>query len=388
MRRAASFLALIGIGLIVPLALIEIGLRLFAPQPLAVNVSAWDPHYGWRNRPGTHGFFRTSEYRMEVSIDSLGLRDREMSRAKPPGTWRILGLGDSFAFGHGVAADSCFLKVAERFVDHRSRAAGGPRVEVLNSGVGKWATAQEYLYLEHEGYSFQPDAVVLAFCDDNDGEGNMEEGVLRVRDGRLEPVAAPEPAVRTLQRVSQAVPGYAWLAEHSHLVNWIRVRVSVLETNREAKRLAAEAAARGGAPRAVRGVGTTTGPATPALDPAPTFRIVDALVESTRRHHVPLLVLFIPGLGQCPPPDWKPSRPYPDPRPHETLVATLTAHLDSLGVPLVNPIDELREANRTALQYFPIDFHLNERGSRLVGRALARGLMDGGCVPPAIRTGP
>jgi hypothetical protein len=383
LRRAASLLALIGIGLLLPLMLVEAGLRLFAPQPLAVNVSEWDPHYGWRNRPGTRGFFQTSEYRMEVAIDSLGLRDAEVSRAKPPGTYRILGLGDSFAFGHGVAADSCFLSVAERRLDERSRAAGGPRVEVLNSGVGKWSTTQEYLYLLREGFSFQPDVVVLAFCDDNDGEGNMEEGVVRIRNGRIETVPAPEPTVRTLQRVSQAIPGYAWLAEHSHLVNFIRIRMSILETNREAKRLREEAARRAaaGVPAAAGASGAPTVP----LDPAPSFRIIDALVDSTRARGLPLVVLFVPGLGQCAPSGWRPARPFPDPGPHDRLVAGLTAHLDSLGVPVVNPVDALRAANRGALQYFPIDFHLNERGSRLVGEALARGLIDAGLAPPRPR---
>jgi hypothetical protein len=367
MRRVVSLIALACLGLLFPLLLAEIGLRLFAPQPLAVNVSEWDPHYGWHNRPGTTGFFRTSEYRMEVRIDSLGLRDEETTRAKPPGTFRILGLGDSFAFGHGVSVDSCFLSVAERDLDRFSRSRGGPRVEVLNAGVGKWATAQEYLYLMREGFGFEPDVVVLAFCIDNDIEGNAEGGTLRFVDGRIEPIPAPEPSVRTLQRISQAIPGYTFLAEHSHLMNFIRVHVSMIETARRAKQAAAEAAARG--------------TAYVALDPVPTFRIMDALVDSTRAHRVPLLVLFVPGLGQCAPPGWKPPRPIPDLRPNAAIVGRLVAHLDSLGVPVVYPLEELREANRSALQYFPHDFHLNERGSRRVGEALARGLIAAGLVP-------
>lgn len=372
LRRVVSSLALAGAGLLLPLVLIEIGLRLFAPQPLAVNVSEWDPHYGWRNRPGTTGFFRTSEYRMAVRIDSLGLRDEETTRAKPPGTFRILGLGDSFAFGHGVAADSCFLSVAEQELDRLSRGRGGPRVEVLNAGVGKWATAQEYLYLMREGFGFAPDAVVLAFCVDNDIEGNAEGGVLRFVDGRPEPVPAPEPTVRSLQRVTQAIPGYTFLAEHSHLMNWIRIRVSMIETSRRAKQMAAEAAARG--------------TAYVALDPVPTFRIMDAVVDSTRARAVPLLVLFVPSLAQCAPSGWVPPRPMPDLRANAAIVERLVAHLDSLGVPVVYPLAELRAANREAIQYFPRDFHLNERGSRQVGEALARGLITAGYVPRAMRT--
>src|SRR5262249_17476039 len=138
-------------GIAVPLVLLEIGLRLFAPQPKAINISEGHPVYGWRNRPGPRGLFQTPEFPLEARIAALGPPCREVTRATPPGTWRILGLGVSFAFGHGVAADSCFLAVAERDLDARSRAAGGPRVEILNTGVGKWGTSQEYLYLMHEG---------------------------------------------------------------------------------------------------------------------------------------------------------------------------------------------------------------------------------------------
>lgn len=370
-RRVAALIALVTLGLLLPLVLVEIGLRLWAPQPLAVNVSVWDRHYGWRNQPGTRGFFRTAEYRMEVRIDSLGLRDEETTRAKPPGTFRILGLGDSFAFGHGVAADSCFLSVAERALDRRSRAAGGPRVEVLNAGVGKWSTAQQYLYLIREGFGFDPDAVVVAFCVDNDIEGNAEGGVLREENGRLVAVPAPEPGVRAAQRVTQAIPGYRFLAEHSHLVNFVRVRMSILEMNRRAR--VAGAPAGEGAPAA-------------PLDPGPTFRIMDALVDSTRARGVPLVVLFVPGFSQVMPAGFVPPRPYPDLGPHGAIVERLAAHLDSLGVPVVYPLETLREASRERPAYFPHDMHLDERGNRIVGEALAGAIAGAGLAPPEAPT--
>jgi hypothetical protein len=368
-RRVAALIALVALGLLLPLVLVETGLRLFAPQPLAVNVSAWDPHYGWRNQPGTRGFFRTAEYRMEVRIDSLGLRDEETTRAKPPGTFRILGLGDSFAFGHGVAAESCFLSVTERALDRRSRAAGGPRVEVLNAGVGKWSTAQQYLYLLREGFGFAPDAVVVAFCVDNDIEGNAEGGVLREVDGRLVAVPAPEPGVRALQRITQAIPGYGFLAERSHLVNFVRVRMSILETNRRARATA-------------RGAGAAAAPAAAPLDPRPTFRIMDALVDSTRARGVPLVVLFVPGFSQLMPAGFVPPRPYPDLRPHGAIVERLAAHLDSLGVTVLYPLAALRAASRERPAYFPHDMHLDERGNRIVGEALAEAIAGAGLAPP------
>jgi hypothetical protein len=44
--------------------------------------------------------------------------------------------------------------------------------------------------------------------------------------------------------------------------------------------------------RAAAGAGA---PAAAPLDPRPTFRIVDALVEATRARGVPLVVLFVCG---------------------------------------------------------------------------------------------
>jgi len=371
LRNAVAMLALALLGVLFPLVLLEIGLRLFAPQPLAVNVSKWHPLYGWSNRPGARGFFKTSEFRMSVKIDSLGLRYREVSRARPPATFRILGLGDSFAFGHGVNTDSCFLAVAERELDARSRAAGGPRVEILNAGVGKWGTAQQYLYLTREGFSFEPDAVVVAFCIDNDFEDNESEGVLRVANGRLEPVPVPEPAVRTLQRITQAFPGYSFLSEHSHAVNFLRIKASVMEMR-----------AHHGRPPSPEAPG-----ARPANLPDTTItrRIFDALVEAAGEKHVPLLVLFVPGIAQCVPPGTTLPARWPDPTRHAARARQLIVHLDSLGVPNLYPLELLSEASRGRPQHFLIDGHLNERGSRLVGRALADALITGGLAPPALR---
>src|SRR5206468_2370099 len=36
-----------------------------------------------------------------VSINSLGMRGSEVSEIKPPGVFRVLGVGDSFTFGEG-----------------------------------------------------------------------------------------------------------------------------------------------------------------------------------------------------------------------------------------------------------------------------------------------
>jgi hypothetical protein len=72
--------------------------------------------------------------------------------------------------------------------------------------------------------------------------------------------------------------------------------------------------------------------------------------------------------------------------PEAGRVDRMIAHLDSLGVPTIYPLAEVREAARHSSQHYLVDCHLNVRGSRVVGDALAAGLIRAGCVPPAIAT--
>jgi lysophospholipase L1-like esterase len=52
---------------------------------------------------------------------------------KPPGTVRILGVGDSVTFGYGVPLHDTYLKVLEARL--QARAGGAARYEVVNAGV-------------------------------------------------------------------------------------------------------------------------------------------------------------------------------------------------------------------------------------------------------------
>src|SRR3954451_15931747 len=88
-----------------------------------------------------------------------GLRDsRNFAYEKPPGTLRVLALGDSHTQGYEVRQDATFSAVLERYLTSR-----GVRAEVLNTGVSGFSTAEEVVFLENEGYRYQPDVVVLGF---------------------------------------------------------------------------------------------------------------------------------------------------------------------------------------------------------------------------------
>jgi len=126
-----------------------------------------------------------------VRINSAGLRDREHERPKPPGTFRVAFLGDSYTEAMQVDASEAFWAVAERELARCPALAGRP-VEAVNFGVAGYGTAQELETLRHEVWDYEPDAVVLAFLTGNDLRNNvreLESDPLRpfyvVRDGAL-----------------------------------------------------------------------------------------------------------------------------------------------------------------------------------------------------------
>ena len=123
----------------------------------------YDEVIGWRNIPN----WEATTFGRELTINSKGLRDREYPYEKPAGTSRILVLGDSFAWGYGVADDEIFTEILEGILQGTS-----PRWEVLNAGVSGWGTDQEYLFLVREGFKYSPNIVVLALFNLNDPVNN------------------------------------------------------------------------------------------------------------------------------------------------------------------------------------------------------------------------
>ncbi len=120
-----------------------------------VQASA-DPEIVYELKPGLRGRFLGRPF----AINSHGLRDRETSLDKPPGTVRIAGLGDSVMFGWGVAQAESYLEVLE---DRLNEGSEGPDFEVLNFAVPGYNTAIEAAVFERKVLSFDPDLVVLHF---------------------------------------------------------------------------------------------------------------------------------------------------------------------------------------------------------------------------------
>jgi lysophospholipase L1-like esterase len=166
-------LAIVLITVLLVLGFLEMSLRLFGPiLPGNYTSGAYlerHPLYGFFHVRGYEGWQQSNEYVARVRFNQLGLRDPRERYEKPPGTFRILLLGDSFMEAVQVEQRETTASVLEA----RLRALRPDlNVEVINAGVAGWSTGIEGLYLDNEGYRFEPDLVLLSFFIGNDLHDN------------------------------------------------------------------------------------------------------------------------------------------------------------------------------------------------------------------------
>ena len=92
-------------------------------------------------------------------VGPSGLRGGEVTMPKPAGTFRVLVLGDSIAFGYGVDEQASFPRVLEQRLRDRSS-----DFDVVNSGVPGYSAYNELQWYLHRGRSMAPDLVVVTLC--------------------------------------------------------------------------------------------------------------------------------------------------------------------------------------------------------------------------------
>lgn len=177
------------LAVVLTLGMVELGLAIFHPVPFSIETNMYfeaDPFTGFRLKPGGVGHFQMG---IPAIANSQGLRDVEVSVKKPPGVFRILVLGDSFTVGANVRQDETYPKVLEA----RLNSAYGPRIEVVNSGVGGWDPFQYAQYFLHYGYRYEPDVILVGFFVGNDtfdAQTSVEQSQTAVLGHRVRPEAA------------------------------------------------------------------------------------------------------------------------------------------------------------------------------------------------------
>lgn len=205
-------------GILMALVVMEVVLSQPGQHALAREMEP-DPTIGARHVPGGQFDYKTSDFSVHHSFNSLGFRDREHAVAKVPGTFRIIVLGDSFMDGLQVADEETFA----RRLESRLQGRGIP-AEVVNLGMQGFGTRHELFALESYGLKFQPDLAVLSFfmndlpdnvVDPNATNSRFTSYFVRTPSGELKrvehaPLPQQNPLVGAFRKMFPSV--YSWMA--------------------------------------------------------------------------------------------------------------------------------------------------------------------------------
>lgn len=113
-----------------------------------------------------------------ASINELGLRGPLPATPKPADVPRILVLGDSSLFGHGVSDGETLSAQLQTALSER-----GIRAEVVNGGTPGYSTEQTRLFLEEVGWDLQPDLLFVGnLWSDNNHDWFRDADLLRTAD--------------------------------------------------------------------------------------------------------------------------------------------------------------------------------------------------------------
>jgi lysophospholipase L1-like esterase len=91
-----------------------------------------------------------------VSVNSKGLRGREIPYNNKNNNTRVLTVGDSFTFGYGVDDENTYPELLNELLKDR-------KVSVINAGVSGWGGAEQLEFISKNAKKYSPDYVVHGF---------------------------------------------------------------------------------------------------------------------------------------------------------------------------------------------------------------------------------
>lgn len=161
-KRALFSVAMVCGTLLVCLVLAELAVREISPQSDLRRRDLffrYEPFLGAEGIPDKVGVFANSSFKTTLIHNSRGFRDGEHGFANEDGRVRIVTVGDSFTWGHGVENDEIYMKVLEDLV---------PGVETINLGAPAGDPPGELkVYMKH-GLRYEHDVLVIGFYVGND----------------------------------------------------------------------------------------------------------------------------------------------------------------------------------------------------------------------------
>ncbi|CAN5141712.1 hypothetical protein BH11CYA1_BH11CYA1_29920 [soil metagenome] len=122
--------------------------ELFKLDPEIGTIHMTDKSITWRKE----GYARSY-------LHANGLREANVTEAKPAGVYRIVLLGDSQVEGIQVPLEL----TAGQLLEKRLTKELGRPVQVLNFGVSGYSSVQEFLLMKREVFKYSPDMVLMGY---------------------------------------------------------------------------------------------------------------------------------------------------------------------------------------------------------------------------------
>lgn len=140
------------------LAILFVEFVLFLAGMGEEEIFKFDPEIGFQHMADKRVTWRTEGFAQSY-LNSDGMREANLTVAKPENTYRVALLGDSMVEGLQVPIESTFGAIIGR----RLSPLNGKQVQVLNFGTSGYSTAQEYLQLKKQVLKYRPDLVIACY---------------------------------------------------------------------------------------------------------------------------------------------------------------------------------------------------------------------------------
>jgi hypothetical protein len=239
-------LILLASALAISLILGEVFVRVFLGDHVALFPRYHDEvTYGEfsirRLKPQTTFWHTSVDGSWQFTVNSQGFRgERDFAYERDGSALRVIVLGDSHTQGFEARQDHTYAAVIEKYLNSR-----GLEAEVINAGITGFSTAEEAVFLEYEGFKYNPDVVVLGFFA-NDLEDNIKADLFRLQDDALTVHKTRHAPGAAVLKLHNAVGPLRWLSENSYLYSlamntaWDAAKVALL--SRKQKEMSTELA--------------------------------------------------------------------------------------------------------------------------------------------------
>jgi len=372
--RHASRILLFAAIMLVQFGLFEAGMRLHAGSeaaPAFQQLFMRDPEVGVRLRPGASARFKTTEFETDIVINASGVRDDEIG-PKPAGERRIVVLGDSIVLSVQVqAAETFCARLQERL--NAQRPAGGPVYRVINAGVQGYGPVEELGFFDHVANRFEADVVLVAVYVGNDAMEAYDSGDAVLPRSPSERASSSGPPAAT----TKPSPWPLWmrrLVRRSMVLQTVRLRtLTLLERYSSA-----------------RPIDRALTMYLPVVPPdmerglAVTRECVRRIAVSAAARGARTGIVLVPARFQVDDENYESLKAIVADSGERLLRDAATARflstLGGLGLPLIDTLPALRDANARARVFMRSTAHFTKDGHEAMAGVLAGFLRDSGLL--------